>query len=492
MSVNEQSASPGRRWAFAGRAEVVCWIGAVVVLAVLGWSMLCTVPGVPWNAARLAPSFALARGLPIYALRGAGAHLGWFYGPVFPLWYLPFGCLENPTLAFMLAAGWNGVTLLLPLFLVVRRALGGRTGAAARATVVGAVLLLANPTTQSSFYMLHVDAVCVAWVLAACVALHAAAVRAWRPGLPLAALAVALAIGTKQLAVVFVPATFVWLWREGHGRLIRNWMFWLVACGGGLAVIFLAAFGTEELVFNTWFVLARTPWQGGWGLFGRCVLDLVRTGGVWWLAFAVAWWVLRPSLGPRFAPEAGAMVRLLGWAAVWQAPFGLVAALKAAGGINSVHALYYGLVAALVVVGEALVRRDEGAAGRNRPRAGLALGALLVAGLCVDCGLAIGREAVWTPYRGLENLLARARVSPGSLYLPWNPLITILSDRKIYPFDDALLCLWRAKLEPPQAAIRAAVPAGAIIFYQEPSQSHFALNYFGPEARAAAEPKREP
>jgi hypothetical protein len=157
-----------------------------------------------------------------------------------------------------------------------------------------------------------------------------------------------------------------------------------------------------------------------------------------------------------------------------------------------VHALFYGLVAGLIFVGAALVQTDATRADTRRLRPALMLGAALLVGLAVDYRMAFMRESVWTPYRGLENLLERARASPGSLYLPWNPLITILSDRKIYPFDDALLSLWRAKLEPPREAIRAAIPAGAVIFYQEPSQSHFALNYFGPEARAAAEPKREP
>jgi hypothetical protein len=118
--------------------------------------------------------------------------------------------------------------------------------------------------------------------------------------------------------------------------------------------------------------------------------------------------------------------------------------------------------------------------------------AILLLGLGIDFRDALGREVVWTPYRGQEELVAQAKATPGKYYLPWNPLVTILSDGKVYPFDDALKVLWVGKLEPPVEAIRAAIPKGAVVFYQEPSQSKFVLNYFGAEARKDAFPKREP
>lgn len=493
MSQSEppRGGSEERRFPFQG--EAIFWFAAISGLLVLGWSLLCAAPSLPWNAARLAPSFALARGLPIYALRDSGAHLGWFYGPVFPLWYLPFGFFENLTIAPILALGWNLVTLLLPVFIVMRVALAQRPAVVAiKATVVGAILLLANPITHAAFYFLHVDAVCVACVLTGCVALQAGVGRGWRPGLPVAALAFALSVGSKQLAVTIVPATLVWLWREGHGRHVRAWLFWNVLIGGGLAAIFLLVFGAEELVFNTWFVLSRTPWAGSWQLLGMRIIELARAGWVWWLAAGVSAWLLGPRKLTEMPAEAGALVRLLTWAALWQAPFGLLAALKAGGGLNSIHALVYGLVAGLIVITARLTSRSMATTRREHVRMLGALGGLVIGGLVADWQWAGERGIRWTPYQGLDELVAQARRSPGKIYLPWNPLITIVTENKIYPFDDALLSLWRADLEPPIAVIRAAVPAGAVIIYEEPSQSRFALNYFGPEARAAAHPKRGP
>jgi hypothetical protein len=460
----------------------------LAVLSGIAWAALCTAPGIPWNAARLAPSFALVRGLPIYALRDSGAHLGWFYGPGLPLWYTPMAWLENPTLAVMLATGWNAVTLLLPVWLVVRVALGGRAGAAgvaAKVTLAGAALMLAHPITQSGFFMLHVDAVCLAGVLVACASLQAGAVGGWRPGLPVAAVAVAVAIASKQLAVVFVPATCVWLWREGHGRLLRVWIFWLVVGGGVLAGLLFAVFGAEQLLFNAWLVQSRNPWQGGWSLLGERLGELVRTGWVWWLAMGVAWWLRRKSGREKLPADTASLVRLLAWAAVWQAPFGLVASLKAGGGLNSLHALHYLFVAGLICLAALWAKMREGG-GSGTPRAGWVVAAVAVLVL-VECGrLTLAREVVWRPYRGLEDLVAQARREPGKFYFPWNPLVTIVAERKIYPFDDALKCLWLAKLEPPREAIRAAVPVGAVIIYHEPSQSYFAMNYFGRKADGAA------
>jgi hypothetical protein len=493
------SAPAGSQRGWEPGVERVCWGLALATLLVIGWSVLCTVPGIPWNGARLAPSFALARGLPIYALRDSGAHLGWFYGPGLPLWYLPFGLLDNPTVAFVLAGLWNAVTLLAPIFLVVRRALGGKSGIAARLTLLGALLLLATKLTQGSFYMLHTDVVCVAFVLLSGLALHARALRGWRGGLPLAALAVALAVSTKQLAIIFVPATFMWLWREGYRGLLRAWLFWLLVCGGGVAGILFVAFGPEQLLFNAWLVQSHTPFQEGaisllWSSLGA----LVANYWVWWVALVLGWLAVRRRSGGSVAlpAEAGSLVRLLLWAAVWQAPFGVLASLKIGGGINSVHALSYLLVAGLIVAGALGSGAAQPASERKASEAEMGFSRVTIAVLLLGVGsaswLTATGEGVWTLYREQEKLVARVRAAPGTLYLPWNPVISIIAEKKVRPFDDALLCLWRARLEPPVEAIRAAIPPGAAIFYQEPSQSHFVLNYFGPEARAAADPKRTP
>jgi len=453
---------------------------AIMVLTVLGlvWGMMCTAPGIPWNGARLAPSFALSRGLPLYALRDSGAHLGWVYGPVFPLWYLPMGLTDNPTVGIVLASLWNALTIVVPLWLVARVAAPGAAGIVRFATCLGAILLLANPITRSAFLFIHVDAVSMAWAIVACVALHAAAVRDWRPGLPVAALAVALSVASKQVSVVLLPATFVWLWWEGHQRLLAKWFFWLAAMCGGLAAVFFAAFGAEGMLFNAWLLFSRMPWQGGWDILWRNVGETAWSGWLWLLAALLASLAVRFRWRGQVGLEAGSLARLFVCLALWQLPLGLAASMVVDAALNSVHATNYLMIAGLIAAASALSRRGLPDASRLWQ----ALAGVAALGVVAAIRPALGPGTVWVPHRGQEELVVFARQHQGKIYMPWNPLTTVITERKIYPFDEALHYLWLARLEPPREAILAAVPVGALIVYQEPSQSYFALRYFNQKA----------
>lgn len=451
----------------------------------VAWGVVCTAPGIPWNGARLAPSFALARGLPLYALRDSGAHLGWVYGPVFPLWYLPMGLTDNPTIGLLLASVWNIVTIIVPIHLVARLAAPGAVATARFITGLGAILLLANPITRSAFLFVHVDAVSIAWAVVACGALHAAAVRNWRPGLPVAAVAVALSVAAKQVSVILLPATLLWLWLEGHQRLLGRWIFWLAVGCGGLAAVFFATFGGEGMLFNAWLLFSRMPWQGGWDVLYRNIGTIAGAGWLWLAAALAGSWALGFRWREGVSPEAGALARLFFCVALWQAPMGLMASMVVDAGLNSFHAANYFLLGGLVMASAALARRQAPAGLRVWP----VLGGVALAAVIAALWPLRREELVWTPYRGQEELVKLARQHQGKIYLPWNPLTTVITERRIYPFDEALHYLWLARLEPPREAILAAVPAGALVVYQEPCQSHFALKYFGAQAGRQSAPE---
>jgi hypothetical protein len=444
----------------------------LVTVPVLLWSVLCTAAssGVPWNAARLAPSFALAQGLPVYALRESGQQLGWFYGPGFVFWNLPATLAANPTPALFVAGIWNVLTWLVPVAVVLRAAGVAAGGLAWVGAALAGGLLLGNLVTNYGFYFIHVDALCVGAGLLACVFLH----RAVRPGqsrwLAATTAMLLLAVWTKQVAVMLVPAMLVWLWRAGHRSLMRRLVFQGVVGGAVSAIGIFYYFGTQEVIFDLGLVHARNPWRGGPALMFTELGRLLGSAWVWLPLIILVGW-LRHTGSRKLPATAASLVSLLGWCALLQLPAGLLALLKAGGGLNSLHTVHYLLVVLLIVSFNAFAQP-----GSAR------IGILWLAALAVPLGNAAvfagNPGSHWKIPQSHERLLALAREQPGRYYFPWNPLVTLIAERRIQPLDDALYCLWLARLEPPREKIRAAVPPSPVILYEEPAQSHFALRYF--------------
>ncbi len=459
------TASPGTgvaRWlAFLGLA------GCALVL----WSALCSVPGLYWNPPRLAPAYALAAGLDIYATRATAAHLGWHYGPVFPLWSLPAAFVPQITLSFIVWALLHLGALFLSAWFVLRRL--GTPGLLSGA--IAGVLFIGQAYTQSMLYLVHVDTLCVAFGFASAWLAHGALADARPRLLPWAALCAVLAPWTKQLGVAVPLAVFLWLWWTGRRDLAGRFFFWCVVWGGVTGMLFFAVFGAENLAFNLWLIHARTPFRGGWTLLlpetGRLLLE----NWVWLAAFAAAW--IFPTA--RVSVPRTSLAALLWFLALAHLPLGISAVLKEGGGWNSLHTQYYllPLLAGLLVRVAAL------------PRGRLLLAAIFLASFMQAAWLLHRQGTVWTPYRGQEDFLAEARAQAGRVYFPWNPLLTIITERRVYPFDNALFCLTQAGLEPRHETVRATVPPSPLIIYHEPVQGHFALRYFPEKMNPAARPR---
>lgn len=81
------------------------------------------------------------------------------------------------------------------------------------------------------------------------------------------------------------------------------------------------------------------------------------------------------------------------------------------------------------------------------------------------------------PSRYQQEQLEFARAHLGRVYYPWNPLVTIITDHRIYPTEDALYYLWLTNQVPPAAAVAAAVPKQAIVIYHEPEPAGFAAAF---------------
>lgn len=442
---------------------------AWAVLAVLLWTTACLAPLVPWNAPRLASAFALAHGQPLYPEIGSGAQLGWFYGPGLAVWLLPVTLIGSPSWAIAAASLQNGLALLAGLGFALHAA-GLRAGRLAAATGLGGLLLFCGGLTpQSWFDYVHVDAPCLALALVAGAA-------AWRHGqdgrarwLHLSGLAAAAACLTKQSSLLLPVAIVLGLLWLGPVRRAVTWgLVFAAYLAAGLAAA-CGAFGAGNLAFYTLTVHRFNPLKPGAGTVAfwvdvvfRLVVDVLP-----WLilgGLVLAGRRLRLT-SPDPARRGPGPVRWYLWLGAAQLPIGLFAAGKAGGGLNSVHGLIF-LLAAL------LGQLDRAA---FRPRV---LGLLTV----FLCGLALAtsgeRLRHWRPDPYQDRLLALARAHPGGIFLPWNPLVTLLSDGRVYPFEDALHCLRLSRRPVADAQVRAALPPRAVLVYDPIAASHDAARYF--------------
>lgn len=469
--------TPGakRRWRFVALA------GVAAALVALLWSAICTTPAVPWNPARLAASAALMEGLPLYALRDSGLHLGWFYGPGFPVWYLPVMWLGNITLLHLAAGVWNAVTYLLPLLLALRAG-GVRGRHLAVYGLFGTALLFGHGVTYRNFIFVHVDVVALALGVLACLALHRAMIRNQSAWLHVAAFAAVSAAWSKQIAIALLPALLMWCWRHGGRKMAGRFFLWLVLHGATVTLVVFVWFGTEEVLFNTVLIHLRNPSVGGWPLLWVRLVELLAASVAWLPLLLCGVWLGWRGDGIKLPSESRALVGLFCTVALWQLPLGLSATIKEGGGLNSLHSLHYlmlgGLIWLAFRVPAALLVRPQ--------LRGVAVAMLWLGPLAAGFWFAHQTGARWLPHRGQEELVRLARERPATFYFPWNPLVTVREEGRIQPLDNALFCLWLAGLEPPAERIRAALPSKAVIVYEEPAQSKFALRYF-PEYQTGEE-----
>lgn len=439
-----------------------------VILGVLVWTRACTAPLDSWAQPRLAAAYALAQGQPLYPDLHDGAQLCWLYGPGFAIWMLPVTFIPSLAWAEAMAVVLNALAPLGALLWCLRADAPDRRTAAERAGWV--VLVISSAfLTGGWFGGLHVDPLCIAFMLLSLGAarrhLHSGRKR-W---LLAAALGAALAVWTKQTAAAF-PLVLAAHWaRERRWSLVAKWSALVLVFILALSALVIGWFGLTNLWFYVVTIHPLLPWRDVGDYFaqnGRTLLfDLLP-----WLALAAL-----PRLVRRLKPgsvetDAGPYL----WLGLALLPFGLAAALKEGGGVNSAHGLFFLAVA----IGLRLHALPWGTSPRLVLAAMLGLLALSSNADRLDC---------WRPSHYQDDLLASARAHPNKLYLPWNPLVTLITDRKIYPFEYALFAreLTGTALTP--AEIRAALPTQPIILY-DPLAATRTIKRYLPEARPVTLP----
>ena len=93
---------------FTRRFSMVSVLGAAVAAVALWvWVCWCIFPVSVWNDVRLAPAFALARGLPLYPAEDSGAVGTWIYGPLPLLLLWPATLAASAAHALLIAGAIN-------------------------------------------------------------------------------------------------------------------------------------------------------------------------------------------------------------------------------------------------------------------------------------------------------------------------------------------------------------------------------------------------
>lgn len=438
---------------------------AFAVLACLVVVPIARMPFESWNAARLACTVGLRHGYSLYYPADSGPITGNIYGPVDALAFLPAAWAAEPATALYVGGTLNALFMIVPLGALVlgpraHRQMANRVASCA-ALAFGLSLLVLISGLHADLTYIHADAAALGLGLTACLLLAAGNVAGPRRGAWfLSALAAVLSGYAKQVEFLLPVGLTAYValargWREGARY------FAAVSVVGVMAgVLFASWFGASAMYFNMVRVPAAHPWQGpalpalAWSL-GRIGVD--------GLAPAV---VVVPGILMTGRAAAKAGVRLRGWlaseswlvllfAAVSLVPTSALAGVKVGGGFNSFHCLYY-LVAAASFW---LARWASQTPGPGRPASTMAC--YLLAMVAVAFGVKRMPE-LGDLTRSLDDPATQAvrfaRRHPGAVYFPWDPLVTLMADRRYDHFEYGVSDRVLAGFAPTPAHVRAGLP----------------------------------
>ena len=457
----------------------------VALLVALGLTLvrMSAVPHRVFDAVRVAPAVALAQGHDLYHGPDEGPALDFMYGPGTAIAFLPAALASTPTGVLWLAGLLTVLFGIGPVaWLHFQRAGAPRGGAAAvglAALLCFWLLAFRDLGLRNALFRVHADAPALglgAATLALLVAGRGSGEAPRDRQLIPAALATALALWTKQTMAPLAVGVALYLVLAFGVRCALRYALWLAVAGFALLIAFAWRFGADDLFFNMFTLPARQPWYGEGGWYGGQVtgalpvlLDSTRTllGQLVLPSAAIALLVAvggTPEGGWRSWLRANPWVALL-CVALPMAPLSIVGSVKVGGYFNVYAFTTYFLLAAatLCARGAAL----NGGARTRRAGQLVLLGSLLllVVGSFTAPNAQALRQALARVGAPVESPLARAfayaQRHEGEVFFPWNPLLTLLSEGRLY---HSLPGVWDRDLagyRPAPELLRAHLPPRA-------------------------------
>lgn len=420
-------------------AAHVALLVAVALLAAWLWSRWCRFPSIPWNDMRLAPTIALAQGLPAYPTATAGTINTWMYGPLPLLFHWPASWAPSAAGALLIAGTLNLALTLVPLALVCFAWPATDPRGDSRVARGIALVLALALWPELHYSVIFSDNLAIACGLIGMLLLvrGGGSSRA----LWLAALLGTAAAGCKQIALGIPLAQIVWLGVTAGRAAAGSHVLRCAVTGAGLGGAAVFLFGWDGL----WFTLVEIPGSFGWAPdpAGR----LAQVAGTLALHLGV------PLVAMIVARRAFARPALLLPALTWLCtmPLGLAGLMKLGGWTNSIHGFVLWLPAAIVALFTA-------------PWPEMRLKSLATAGALAAAALTSGRLLTESdlPFRPkTDDYHEAARVAarlPQAVWFPVHPLVTLYSDHRYYHDEDGLYVRMMAKKFPGEAHAAAQLP----------------------------------
>jgi len=404
--VNSAGPNLRPRW----ELPLVLLAGACVL--VWCWRIWCLFPGYAWNEVRLSPLLLWWEGASPYAAPGGGQTTTWIYGPapLASMWLVV--AASSAAGALLIAATINLLTIILPLWCVMRA--GAQKLTAARWS---ALLLAVALWPSHNFRFFQPDTLGVSLGLFSMLALlrgQSARCR-W-----VAAACCAGAILSKQTFVTLAAAQAVYLTLHSDWRAAGSYVARVGAVTAAGLVAAFALLGSDAVIYHLWVLPARLPWVES------VPARLVEFWPYFAAHLAVPLILFRLSGEKIWRRDSPLLLPMLVFAASW--PLDLMATFKFGGSINSLHgALLAGpfTLARLIVLD-------------RRPALSISLTSA-AATIVALAQIATTGPGIWKP--NTEHLRqgdALARQLPGQVYFPWNPLITYYAEQRIDEVEDGL------------------------------------------------------
>lgn len=440
-----------------------------------------------WNAIRLAPTFALTHGYQLYYGADTGPILSTIYGCITALAYLPATLASSPTGAVIIGSLISTAFFFIPVLLLLfyenflkLQAVPNLNNYQILLRIIYSLYAFigfffyaySSSSLNKSAFMVHADAIALGLGATACIFLYCREHKDSLFPLLLSAIVVVLAIWTKQTALPLVVALPTYVLLADGRRRFKLYLLCIFITGLIISALLLTIFNPQYAFFNMFVIPGNHPWRVPGTLSDIEAIALVANGrevpGDQVLALLVASKeLIKSCLVPGLIIFWGVLYQLLflrstskkitGWfsdnrwsmlliVSLFMIPTSLLGRVKVGGEVNSFSfTLYFLAAAATLFVFRLILDSVSGDPASSKSFTPLEFLTLV---------LFTAFFLNYTPTYALRHLNTRfqelpsnplqveydyARLHPGEVYFPQNPLPSLMAEGKLYHFEYALM-----------------------------------------------------